>query len=645
MPLLYKYRLVKTDLMKNTFFTLFFLLVIVYAFPQSPQYDLSLVPENVKKNANVIVRSDNTQFEITDIDRAYLSIDRVMTITNENGKDELIFRQFTDKLIELTDAEIKVFDATGKQTARYKKSDMFTTANGDGLIDEGKVTYYAVTTVTYPVTVEYKYELRFKGTLFYPQYAILTSGEGVENSSFTVKVPADLDLRYKEKNIQLAPEITTADKYKIYKWSVKNLSPLEYEEGSVSYESRYPTILLAPNRFKLYNYDGDMTSWKKFGNWENGLTQGRDVLPDDRKAFFTALVKDAHNDREKIRLVYEYLQKNFRYVSIQLGIGGFQPFPAVFTDQKKYGDCKGLSFYTHSVLNALGIKSYVALINAGYNKEAADQDFPCSQFNHMILCVPQKKDTIWLECTSSTNDFAILGNFTENRNALLITEEGGVLVPTPKSKAADNVFNSFTRIAIADDASGKSTTTLVTSGEYSQDIIHYILNENKDAQKKFLVNFYGFKQPDEFSVEKKQTDNNLATVVNLGIEKIPEFVAGSKMFLNPRLYKMCQGKLPRTENRKNDFYFEYPFEKTDTTVFTLPAGYTMDVLPAEKNIKCAYAAYSAKCWYNGAEKAIYSTAKLVLLQPRIPAAGYAETKSFFDEVMKDDTQRIVVKKE
>ncbi len=631
--------------MKEFFFTISCCSGFLFSFCQAPQYDLASVPENVKKNADVIVRSENTQFEIKDIDRAYLTVDRVVTVLNENGKKELAFHQYGNKYIDLTDAEIRVFDAAGKTVSKFKKGDMTTIANGDGLIDEGKITYYVVTTATYPITVEYKYEVKYKGTLFYPDYTIMESRQGIENSSFTVKVPEELDLRYKEKNIKLTPQVSTADKIKTYTWSVKNLSPVEYEEGAVSYESRYPSIILAPNRFKIYDFEGDMTSWKAFGNWENGLIQGIDVLPEDRKVFFTALTKDAATEREKIRLVYQYLQKNFRYVSIQLGIGGYRPFPALFTDQKKYGDCKGLSFYTYSVLKALGIKSYVALINAGFDKEPADKDFPCNQFNHMILCVPQKKDSIWLECTSNTNDFAVLGNFTENRNALLITEEGGVLVPTPKSKSADNTFNSFTKVALEDDASGTSLTTLQTTGEYTQDVISYILDEKKDEQKKALINYYGFKQPDEFSVEKKQNEKKFITVVTLGIEKIPEFVAGSKMFLTPRMYKIMRGKLPAAENRRTDFYFECPFEKTDTTAFKLPEGYKPDALPTEKNFKCNYGSYAAKCWYNESEKTVYSTAQLVLNNYKIPAANYAEVKSFFDKVLEDDTQRIVIKKQ
>ena len=630
--------------MKKTLFLLSALIKICTSVAQITSYDLGAVPENVKKNAAVIKRSENIVFDVKDIDKAYLNVEKTITVANENGKKELVFQEFSNKYIDLTDAEIKVFDASGKQIAKYKKSDMSTVANGEGLIEEGKITYFVVTTAIYPVTVQFKYELKYKGTLNYPFYEIQSAAEGVEHSSFTARVPKELDLRYKESNIKLTPEITTDDKYKSYKWTVNNLAPIEYEEGAVSYGGRYPTIVLAPNRFKLYDYDGDLSSWKNFGAWENGLIQGLNVLPPDRKLFFADLVKDAKDERAKIKIIYEYLQKNFRYVSIQLGIGGYKPFPASFTDQKKYGDCKGLSFYTYAVLNSLGIKSYVALINAEYNKEPVDPNFPCNQFNHMILCVPQKIDTIWLECTSSTNDFAVLGNFTENRNALLITENGGILVPTPRSKSSDNTFYANTKISLQEDGSGKTETSVNASGEYKQDLVHYLFNEKKDDQKSVIVNYYGFKQPDEFNIEKKDEGSRFTANLNMTIEKIPEFVAGSKMFLTPRLYKIWSQKLPKGENRRLDFYFECPFEKTDTTVFKLPEGFITDALPGEKNIKCEFASYSSKYWYNAADKSVYSTARLVLMQHKIPAAKYAGVKTFFDDVLKEDAQRIVIKK-
>src|SRR6185436_1398426 len=156
---------------------------------------------------------------------------------------------------------------------------------------------------------------------------------------------------------------------------------VEYEEGAS--DNKYPQIVLAPNKFSYYGYEGDLTSWKSFGIWLNTLYNGQDVLPADRQQFFKELVKDAQNDREKARLIYDYLQKNFRYVSIQLGIGGFRPFSADFTEKKKYGDCKALSNVMQAMLATVGIKAYSAIINAGNNALAMDPDFPAQLSNHV----------------------------------------------------------------------------------------------------------------------------------------------------------------------------------------------------------------------------------------------------------------------
>lgn len=609
---------------------------------QITSYAASDIPETLKKNASVIKRYENIFFEVTDIDRAYLKSHIVYTVLNAEGAWALRFGRYSYKYDVLIDAEIKVYDANGKQVNKYKKKDLRVSSFSDGLIDDGKVTHMEVSAPTYPITVEYKYEEKYKGSLHFPSYDVIVPGAGVLQSSFTAKVPRNLDLRYKASNITLEPKIAEDDKYKTYTWSANNLPAIESEDGAVSSESRYPRIQLAASKFKMDDYEGDMTTWKSLGVWYNTLHKGLDELPDDRKAFLRGLVKDAKDDREKVRIIYQYMQHNFRYVSIQLGIGGWRSLPANFTDQKKYGDCKGLSNYMHAALKAVGIRSHVALINAQYNKEPLDPSFPMSGFNHVILCVPQPKDSIWLECTSKTADFAVLGNFTENRNALLITEEGGVLVATPRSHAADNKLAITTLVKLSAEGSGQTLTTFRSTGEYKE-YMNALMEEKKDDQKEAIVYQFGFRQPDEFMLQKK-ADNESTTELQMSVEKVPEFIAGSKMFFSPRLYKLSSGRMPKAENRKSDYYFSHPYIKTDTTILQLPEGFTVDALPQAKEIKCQHASYQTKYWYDESQRYVYSTTSLVLEQYKIPATEYTAVKKFFDDVTQDDAQRIVIKK-
>src|SRR5687768_368289 len=607
-------------------------------------YNLSAVPDSIKKNANVIVQFENQVFTIEGLDDATLHVHRIYTVVNEDGRYALNFSEYTTKFISLTDADLKVYDVNGKLISKHKKKEMVTRAVGDGLIEDGYVVSYFVNTSNYPVTIDLEYEMKFKGTLFYPSYDILTSETGVLKSSFTAKVPPSLDLRYKPKNISLQPVIKDEGKLKTYTWEVRNLPPVEDEKGAVDNTDRFPSIELAPNKFSIYGSTGDLSSWKNYGLWIRQLYKGLDELSVSRKGFFIDLVKDAKNDKEKIRLIYDYLQENFRYVSIQLGIGGFKPFSAEFTDQKKYGDCKALSNYMKAALSSVGIKSNIAIINAGYNKMPVDPAFPSQGFNHVILCVPQKNDSIWLECTSSTIDFAELGTFTENRYALLITDDGGVLVPTPASNAKANVLSINTTLLLEEDGSGKSQTIFRSKGQFKE-VMDDILKSKVDEQKETLVFGFSFKQPDHFEFIKKDDKDIFSTELKMELEKIPDFVAGNKVFLSPRIHKIWERKLPKAQNRKLDFYSRYPFEVTDTTVYVLPEGFKVDVLPPTKEFKNDYASYTSKSWYDESKRSVYSYVQIILKQHVIPAAKYAEIKKIFDDILVNDGQKIVVKKE
>jgi Domain of Unknown Function with PDB structure (DUF3857)/Transglutaminase-like superfamily len=611
------------------------------ATAQPPAFNLNTIPEAVKTKASVIVSLEDIDLKVESPENATLTVHKIFTVLNEEGKAALLFTEYSAKNISsLDEAEIKVFDASGKTREKIRKKEMMTHSIGEGLIEDGYVTYYVITSTTYPVTVEFNYKKKIKSTLFIPDYRFITAGEGIIESHYTARVPAEIGLKFKAINTTLAPTISVDGNTTLYQWNISNMAPIKYEEGTVSDFNKYPRIAIAANNFSYYGFHGDLSTWKSFGAWMHDLYTGLDSLSPERKQFFMQLVKDAPSEKEKISRIYSYLQQNFRYVSIQLGIGGLRPFSAEFTDQKKYGDCKALSNYMKAALKCVGIKSYVAIINSDYNQLSVDPGFPAYNFNHVILCVPGAKDSIWLECTSQTIDFGQLGTFTENRNALLVTDEGGVLVPTPASQPAANTFSAFTTVVIQDDLSAVTKTVFNGGGEYKQ-MINEMLKEQKDDQKEDIVTSLGFKQPDEF--ELKAGSGNKPQLI-LSLRSISEFNTANKWFISPRIYKMWPRTLPTSENRKFDFYFHFPFEKYDTTIFRLPPSLKVDVMPAEKELKCDYGIYRSKCWYNESENAIYTTAFLRLKQHKIPAADYAQVKKFFDQLMQDDAQKIMLKK-
>ncbi|HWH61629.1 MAG TPA: hypothetical protein VNS50_00055, partial [Ginsengibacter sp.] len=211
------------------------------------------------------------------------------------------------------------------------------------------------------------------------------------------------------------------------------------------------------------------------------------------------------------------------------------------------------------------------------------------------------------------------------------------------SKSSENTFTCTTKVVLNEDASGESETDVKTSGEYKQELIYLLMNEKKDEQKKYLVTHLGFIQPDEFDFTKDAKIDSSETAFKFSIEKIPEFTAGSKMFLNPRIYKIWNAKLPADEERSNAFYFECPFIKIDTTVYQLPENYTVENLPKARDNKFEYGAFKTNYTYDEKSNSVTSVASLSLSQNMIPADKYLSTVKFFSNVIDEYTEKIVIK--
>ena len=619
-------------------------LIAITACCQINILDASTLSATLKENAHSVKREEKINFEVKDVDNAKLTVHQVYTVLDAEGEDALLFYEYSTPFQKLNDAEIKVYDAKGNFVNKYKLKEMYAQALDGGLVQDGKVYYFRVAAPSYPLTVQYDYEVKYKGTLHYPDYDIASPGESVEHSTYTASVPAGIDLRFKPKNINLLPVTTSAGTNKFYNWEIKNFHAIIKEEGAANRGSNDPKIMMAPNKFSMDGNEGDLTNWKNLGSWAFNLCKGSVNLTDETKNFMRQMVQGASGDKEKIKIIYKYLQQNFRYVSIQLGIGGYRPFEAAFVDKKKYGDCKALSNYTQACLSAVGIVSYQAWINAYYNSEPVDPSFPQDAFDHVILCVPSGRDTTWLECTSNTNDFGILGSFTENRYALLLTPDGGVLVATPKSKSSENTFTTSTKITLNEDGSGESVSGLKTSGEYKQQLIHYVLSEKKDEQIKYLVSYLGFLHPDDYELTSDKKTDSAQITFKLSIDKIPDFTAGSKMFLNPRIYKMWNVKLPDGDKRTMPFYFQSPFVKTDTTIYLLPENYMIENLPKSRDSKFEYGSFKSNYSYDEKSNSVTTIAQLTLNQNLIPADKFIAMRKFFGNVIDEYTEKIVIKK-
>ena len=177
--------------------------------------------------------------------------------------------------------------------------------------------------------------------------------------------------------------------------------------------------------------------------------------------------------------------------------------------------------------------------------------------------------------------------------------------------------------------------TMVNLGE--AEIMESISKKQREQLKETLLKM-------GLELMNDKNDPQAETQIKMSIEKIPDFTAGSKMFLNPRIYKLWRYSLPKAENRTQDFYFELPLIKTDTTVYKLPEGFGIETLPKGKNLQFEHGSYVTDYRFDEKQRTITTTARLVLNEYKIPAVNFWATKKFFNEVLAEYAEKIVIKR-
>jgi hypothetical protein len=338
------------------------------------------------------------------------------------------------------------------------------------------------------------------------------------------------------------------------------------------------------------------------------------------------------------------MQKNTRYISIQLGIGGWQPFDAKYVATKAYGDCKALTNYMYSLLKEAGINSSYTLIKSGRHANKVLADFPSQQFNHVILCVPLQKDTMWLECTSQTMPAGYLGDFTCDRYALLINEDGGTLVRTPKYAMKENLETRNIKATLDEDA------TLVVKaftryGGLQQDMYHGLINSlSKDKVKEYLHEELDFATYEVSKFDYKENKSSLP-VVEESLDIIVSnyaTITGKRLFIVPNVMTRTHRKLQADSTRKFDLELGFEYKDVDTVEINLPAGYTTESMPQDVSINSKFGKYNCSVRLLGTQLIYYRS--MEHYGGRFPAKDYAELVKFYETIYKADRNKVVLVK-
>ncbi len=607
-----------------------------------PRYPVSAIPENLKLDAYAVIRDDHMAFTIQAINNASLHVHQAVTIFNENGKHFAKTAVWYDKLRKITSMKAQVYDAQGVLIKKLKPNEITDHSAFEGLYSDNRMKFADLTQGHYPYTIEIEYDVEYKFLYFIDGSAINQHEDvAVQNASYQLSFPEHLKPRYKTYNIKQQPKEQKIKDVVSLTWTFENIAAQKFEVFS-DIKNVVMQIEAAPTRFEFEGYAGSMQSWNDYGKWIGTLNKGRNSVPEETKKKIIEITSNLNTVEEKIRTVYHFLQNKTRYVSIQLGIGGYQPFEASVVDKTGYGDCKALSNYMISLLETVNIKGNYALILGGENQENLEVDFPSSQFNHAIVAVPNGPDTVWLECTSQTDPFGYQGRFTGDRKALLITDQGATVVNTTRYPTEVNLQTTSADVHLGLTGDAKATVKTVNSGlQYENGNLNFVVSKPYDDQKKWLQRRIKIPIFDINSFVIKNFKNRIPSAEITAELTMNRFatLSGKRIFLTPNMMNRSTFVPEKVEKRQMPIVVKMGYIEFDTIRYHLPENIFPEFLPADIKIQNRFGEYEAR--FKVEQGTLVYIRKAKINKGEFPPESYPELVDFYRNMSKSDNTKIV----
>ena len=607
-------------------------------------YAISKIPEGLTKNVNAIVRQSEIKIQLDDINDMTVEERTVVTVLNKRGLQAVQPVVGYDNSSSVQSLSARVYDANGKEIKKYRKRDFSdVSATGSNLYSDNRMKVLEFTPSTYPFTFEFETVTRNSSTAFIPRWMpIGLTNVSIENSSYKLENP---------KRIPLSTKVYNLDAYKVdysetetsLNYSLKNQEPIKKEHIGPYFTEFVPFVKIAPQQFSLEGKSAEVKSWKDFGLWQKQkLLDGRGALPEATIAKVSALVSGIKDPKDKARAIYNYMQSKTRYISVQVGIGGWQPSLASEVDKLGYGDCKGLTNYTQALLRSQGIESYYTIVDSGPNGRDIDEEFVALQGDHVILTVPFEDENVFLECTSQKLPFNFLGTHTDDRKVLMVTPEGGVITRTHTYKAEDNTLDLNARVTLQESLKLSGTLTQVSSGiQYS--FRYEIENETSDdidRSYKYLWSHLNDLTLGDISFENDKKEVKFTESLRFETDGYVS-MAGSRILLNPNIFQRIDDIPSKVEERTQPLVIRRGFVDTDEITFVLPQNYEIESVFEPVSIDTKFGKYESAVERMDNGTIVYKR-KFLLNSGRYPKEDFNTYVDFIKDVVRADRSKIVL---
>ena len=480
------------------------------------------------------------------------------------------------------------------------------------------------------------------------------------HARFSLQLPAGWEFTDSWANFaEQKPQSGSNDQYQ---WELQDIPAIEVEPEMPPFEA-------VAGRLDIKYYPRDQNlrakttgTWNDIGVWYSSLTVSSRIPSPALQQKVSELTSGISDPVAQIRAITSFMQRNIRYVAIEIGIGGFQPHPAADVFAHQYGDCKDKATLLSTMLKQIGIDSYYVVIDT--DRGMVNPKFPSiGSFNHVILAIrlpdsvsdaglyavfkdPKLGRLLFFDPTNPYVPLGYIPSYLQDTYALLVAPDGGELVSLPLLPPATNRLLRTASLSVS--AAGNLTgevEELRWGGPAVDEREQFLRAAPSDRQKVFeaflgnsLSNF-ALTSASIGNLEKY--DESLTLKYKFAVDGYAKS-AGDLLILRPRVVGAKGWSILSGKPRKYPIEFTEATRQDDIFDITLPPGYVVDELPKPVDAECAYGSYKSQVLV--ANNVLHYKRTYEIKDVLVPTKNLDEVRDFFHQIAADERSSAVLRR-
>jgi hypothetical protein len=453
-----------------------------------------------------------------------------------------------------------------------------------------------------------------------------------------IVLPKKLNIAYKEFSLGHKPTITETPTMITYEWNIKDLDP---EEEAEEY--------LPPPKAESFSNTVEFSSiksWKDVSAWYDALVQKNLKITPAIQAAAQKICKDKSTVKEKARAILEYLQANFRYVSMSFGENSLEPHPTDEVFRNKYGDCKDLSLLGMAMLKAVGVDSSVVLFNTEFSMSDPKEDLPLpGLFDHVIVWVhDQGSGDFYIDPLLEGYDINEFPVTFQGAYTFMINANGGTFGRFPIFDEQRIYTREKEVIAINEDGSAFYDVEYLWDLDASIEARISLRKMDKETEKKSYEALDNYLASGGEMLERRfdGLDQRYGPVTGHAKFKRKDIfpLDGDIMVIDLNGYQRDMDFVQK--ERKDPIFFPANSLSQEMLTYKIPEGFSVSSMP--KNIHLNTEFFELKRNYQKKGREINITEMMRYKRSELPKEAYGRIKDFYNKLPSRTKQRIILRR-